>query len=276
MPELPEVETIKKGLVRLVVGKKISGIKILKKKSFLGDPGKIIGQQILAVKRRAKLLIISLNQFFLLIHLKMTGQLIYKPKIPNPKSKAQNLPNKYTRVILEFDDKSRLFFNDLRIFGWIKVIQNSKFKIQNLNFGPEPFAKKFNFNYLKQVFHRTSRVIKLVLMDQQKIAGIGNIYANEALFGAGILPLKKANCLTDQEIIRLKKAVVAVLKKAIKYQGSTAADDMYRTVSGQRGKMQQHFQVYGREGQKCPRCGQKIKKMKLGGRGTFFCPQCQK
>jgi formamidopyrimidine-DNA glycosylase len=291
MPELPEVETIKRGLKKAIVGKKISDIKVLKSKSFQGDIKEVIGSIIKDINRRAKVLILEIQNSktkqlkYLLIHLKMTGQLIIRLQTKEKITKGQNnkkspfdvdgLPNKYTRVVIEFSDGSKLFFNDLRIFGWIKVVKDLE-KAIGEKFGPEPLTKDFTLDYLKKVFQRSGKPIKLILLDQSKIAGVGNIYANEALFKAGVLPTRPANKLNESEIEKLKNAVITVLKEGLKYGGSSAADEAYRNVQGQKGKMQEHFKVYEREGQKCWRCSTKIKKIKMGGRGTYFCPACQR
>jgi len=306
MPELPEVETVKKGLQKAIVGKKIVEVKILREKSFKGSPREIIGRTVKSVGRRAKLLIIDLDDgVFLIIHLKMTGQLIYKLKIKNEKLKTKmgpydvdGLPNKYTRVIIDFSDGSKLFFNDLRVFGWMKIIKNLKLKIKNDNaklkinktqkldeiigerFGPEALGKDFTVKYLKEILGNWGRPVKVLLMDQKKIAGIGNIYANEALFCAGIAPHHRGRDLLKdhpEKVTKLHGCIRKVLKDGIKYGGSTASDDAFRNVKGEKGKMQDHLRVYAKAGEDClNKCGKKIRRMTLGGRGTFFCPKCQR
>jgi len=266
MPELPEVETIKRFLNSQIIGKKIKEITIFKSKSFIGDPKAIIGAKIIAIERRAKILIIKLsNNKNLLVHLKMSGQLVLNEK----------LNNKYTRIIISFNDNSQLFFNDLRMFGWIKVIDNLNLKSQISKFGPEPFDKKFTTDYMKNIFSRTRRPIKLVLMDQEKIAGIGNIYANEILFDSRINPLKRANQLPREDIKILRYSILRILREAIKYNGSSATDEAYIQPTGEKGSYQKHFSVYQREKEKCKRCGNKIERINLGGRGTFYCSACQ-
>ncbi len=320
MPELPEVETIKRGLAKRIIGKRIVGIKVLSEKNFKGNPKEIVGGTVKSVARRAKLLIIKIPNYqlpitnYLLVHLKMTGQLIYKLQIKNEKLKIaiQNakltrpkdkrspynidgLPNKYTRVIINFDDGSSLFFNDLRKFGWIKIVSvkcqaclagRQVTSVKDLDdvigekLGPEPFSKEFTVEYLKEILSRWGRPVKLLLMDQKKIAGVGNIYANEALFCAGVAPHHRGRDLVKDHPEKIKKlhdCLLKVLKMGLKYGGSTASDDAFRNIKGERGKMQQHLKVYGRAGQPCPnKCGKKIRRMTLGGRGTFFCPRCQK
>ncbi|MFC1710975.1 bifunctional DNA-formamidopyrimidine glycosylase/DNA-(apurinic or apyrimidinic site) lyase [Patescibacteria group bacterium] len=280
MPELPEVETIKRGLQTAIKGKKIADINVLNTNSFKGNSKKAIGSSVLEVKRRAKMLIIKLPEDLLLIHLKMSGQLIFQPKNEKPeklknKQKVLKLPNKHTRVILKFTDGSKLFFNDIRKFGWIKILSPKDFMLQTKSLGPEPLKKEFTSDYLKQIFTRSQRPIKLMLMDQTKIAGIGNIYASEALFMAGINPEKKVNTLKSKEIKALKKAVVKVLKKGIKYKGSSAQDKTYIQPTGEIGSYQHHFLVYQRNNKKCKICARIIKRIKIGGRSTFYCNNCQ-
>lgn len=272
MPELPEVETIKRYLEKVIVGKKITAVEVLSKKQFLGKAKDIIGAKIIGLERRAKYLIVKLsNRKNLLIHLKLTGQLVWTP------GANADLPGKTTRIIIRFD-KGTLFFNDMRKFGWLKITRSAKCKVQSEleKLGPEPFSKDFNESYLKNIFSKTARPIKLVLLDQEKIAGIGNIYANEALFETKINPQKPAKTLNQKEISRLKQAIVYVLKQGIKYGGSSAADEAYIKPDGSRGNYQQHFLVYQKQGQKCPKCSTVIKRVNLGGRGTFFCPACQR
>lgn len=291
---MPEVETIKKGLQRAIIGKKITQIKVLRKKSFQGRVNKIIGKKVKNVSRRAKLLIIELEKkTFLVIHLKMTGQLIFKNKKQKEKQEKNSsvydvhqLPNNYTRVIICFTDRSQLFFNDLRVFGWIKVVEKNKLadkekarldQVVGKELGPEPFSLDFSQDYLKKILASTKRAVKLVLTDQKKIAGIGNIYANEALFSAGIDPRTPAEELASfpKKVAKLYQSIKEALRLGIKHQGTTALDDAFRNLEGERGKTQNYLKVYGREGKKCFSCSKKIKKIKLGGRGTFYCPKCQ-
>jgi formamidopyrimidine-DNA glycosylase len=286
MPELPEVETIKRSLQKAIVGKKIKDIEIRRPKIFQGDKSEVIGREILGVERRGKILIINLSEEkALLVHFKLTGQMVWVPKAgeqvtlghPIPFAGIQ-LPAKTTHVIFDIDG-GKLFYNDLRQFGWIKVIANSKLQIANSEIGKlglEPFDKEFTVEYLQKIFSKTSKPIKLVLMDQEKIAGVGNIYANDALFEAGISPLKPAKQLNNLAIEQLRKAIIKVLEEGLKYGGSSAADEAYIRPDTTPGEYQKHFRVYQRAGQKCLRCGRVIKRINLGGRGTFYCPKCQK
>lgn len=289
MPELPEVETINRQLSQKIVGKKIKEINVLRKKNFKGNKVKVIGKKITGVRRQAKIVIIDLNsQFHLIVHLKMTGQLIFRQKIETeppfvhkPKGNPYNvdlLPNKYTRVIIKFDDNSYLLFNNLRAFGWIKVVTDEILKKELENFsGVNPLSKKFTVDYLKEITKQTNRSIKLLIMDQSKIGGIGNIYASEALFCARIHPKTESKKIAQysEKLNKLHNCIIKVLKEALKYKGSTANDDAFRDTSGKRGKMQHRLKVYGKEGEKCPHCKGKIKRIKISGRSTFFCPSCQ-
>lgn len=291
MPELPEVETIRRQLDEALGGLKIKEIKILKEKSFQGDPGKIIGQKVRKVNRRAKITFIELeNGLYLAIHLKLTGQLIFrKQEKTDPKFCDQKegpfavceLPNKYTRVIIEFDNgrsclpAGRLFFNDLRMFGWIKIVGSIE-EIGGEKLGPEAIDEKsFSLDYLKMILSKTKRPIKIVIMDQEKVAGIGNIYANEALFLAGIKPTRPASSLDEKEIRNLRNAITGVLEKAIENKGTSDKDEAYRQITGEKGNFQEQLKVYGKTGEECPRCEGRVKRITLGGRGTFFCEKCQ-
>jgi len=271
MPELPEVETIRRQLEKVLVGQRIKKIKVLKKKSLQGDSLQVEGKRIVGVKRKAKVLIVELEGKpaspkasrgkYLLIHLKMTGQLVYTSK-----SEKRRLQSKYTRVVFELD-KGKLFFNDMRLFGWIKVVDEKEMEREFSKFGPDVVSKEFTVEHLRKVLMSSGRAVKLILVDQKKIGGIGNIYANDGLYCAGIDPKRKAREIGEDKrlVERLYKCLRKVIKAGIKYGGVTA-----------RGKYQEHFLVYEREGEKCNRCKGKIKKIKLGGRGTYFCQICQK
>lgn len=283
MPELPEVETIKLGLQDKIIGLRISDIEVRVAKIFQGNPKEVIRAKIKSISRRAKILIFELdNGKSLVIHLKLTGQLVFHKNgasatfgHPIPFA-GTTLPAKTTHVIFSFSDGSKLFYNDVRKFGWIKVIKTDevpKLKIM-VEFGPEPLTLEFTEEKFKEIILHKKTPIKLVLMDQTQIAGVGNIYANEALFLAGIDPKRLAKKLSSGEIKKLYASILEVLKEGIKYGGSS--ENAYVDALGGKGRMQEHFRVYGKNGKKCPKCKGTIKRIALGGRGTFFCPACQR
>lgn len=284
MPELPEVETIRLGLQDKIVGLKISDIEIRLAKIFQGRPQDIIGSKVQNLRRRAKILLIDLdNNLSLVVHLKMSGQLVYhkdgkQATFGHPIPFAGTiLPAKSTHAIFTFSDGSVLYFNDIRQFGYIKVVKTSEVeKLKAIEeFGPEPLTPEFTPEKFKEIILKKKMPIKLVLMDQTQIAGVGNIYANEALFLSKIHPERKANTLNDNEIKKLYDALIQVLKMGIKYGGSS--ENAYVNALGEKGTMQEHFMVYSKAGKPCPNsCGGTVKRVALGGRGTFFCPACQK
>lgn len=278
MPELPEVEIIRLQLDRVLPGLIISGIQIFKQKSFVGDKKYIIGEKIEGIRRFGKLLVFDLsNGLSLAIHLKMSGQLVYRGihqptglHISDPLLNA--LPNKHTRIIIEFSNKDRLYFNDLRIFGWIKILKKPQLTEIVNKLGPEPL-KDLTLPKFKEIIKSSIKPIKLILMDQEKISGVGNIYANDSLFLAGINPAMKAKALNNDQMVKLFNNLEKVLKDGVRWGG--ASQNNFRDAFGEMGKVQEHFYVYAREGEKCIKCKAYIKKIKLGGRGTFYCPACQ-
>lgn len=284
MPELPEVETIRRQLQEVLVGKKISGVEVLREKSFDGDERKLIGSEIERVERKSKIIEVFFKEKekMVIIHLKMTGQLVFvdgEHRVVGGHPTADwinDLPSKHTRVIVNFDDGSKLFFNDMRVFGWMKIVEREKYEKEIRKKAPDVTEKEFSLEYLTHVLKRSRKATKLVLMDQEKIGGLGNIYANDALYLAKIMPDRKANGLSVGEIKNLLISVREVINKGIKYGGASAADEKFVNISGLGGRYQDHFLVYQKDGEKCNTCGGKIKKMKLGGRGTYFCPSCQK
>lgn len=223
----------------------------------------------------------------LLFHLKMTGQLIFihgDQALAGGHSLAGasfqdavggKLPNKFTRAIFSFADGSQLFFNDLRKFGYIKLVNGAELtRILKDNYGPEPLDKEFNSNWLKEIFAKRTAPIKAVILDQKLIAGLGNIYADESLFLAGINPNRSANSLKPAEIKALNLAIVSIIKQAIKARGTTFRN--FVDGQGRKGNFVNYLRVYQRQGQPCPRCGRPLQKMKVRGRGTHYCQYCQK
>lgn len=211
----------------------------------------------------------------------MTGQLVYLGKgkfiagghsIAN---ESKSLPNKFTRVIFKFNDKSTLYFNDVRRFGWIKLAARDKFIELNNRLGVEPLSPDFTLEHFNKFLRRKLKSpIKQALLDQKYISGIGNIYADEALFAARIKPFRRVKTLKQTEIKKLWRAIPKILRSAIKHRGTSFND--YVDAQGQAGNFIKHLKVYGRAGEKCKNCGQSVKKIKLGGRGTHWCDNCQK
>lgn len=289
MPELPEVETIRRDLDKAIIGRKIKDLeikysKVSRPQTVRAIKNDLLGATILRTDRRAKILILTLDtKKHLLIHLKMTGQLIFQPAKTKvlivgghpQKGGLENLPNNYTRAVFSFTDGSRLFFNDLRKFGWLKTATEAELtEIKNAH-GPEPLSRDFTLPYFENILARyAKRPIKQVLLDQKLIAGIGNIYADESLFLAKVLPSRKAGLLKPAETTNLYGKIVGVLKLAIKKKGTSSRN--YRRVDGGVGGFVNYLNVYGRGNAPCKVCGTKIKKIKLVGRGTHFCPKCQK
>jgi len=288
MPELPEVETIKLGLQKRLIGHKIEDVEIRVQKIFQGNPKAIIGARVVDIKRIGKGLIIELdNNYVLTVHLKMTGQLVYQDAktqniILSKKVGGETLPSKYSHVVFTLDKGAKLFYNDLRRFGWVKVLKKEELKDVAFfkEMGPEPkvgedlAGKELTLDYFKEVIQKGNLPVKLILMDQKRIGGIGNIYANDALFLAGIDPRRKGKTLTNEEVQKLFKAIHEVIKKSINYGGSS--DENFVNALGQEGNYQNHTLVYGKKGEKCSVCGAIIEKIQLGGRGTYFCPSHQK
>lgn len=282
MPELPEVETIRIGLEKYLLGHKIKDIIIKTPKVFSGDKKDLLGSEIIKVRRFGKVLSIDLsNSFSILIHVKLTGQPIYRgPNLINPPEMSKKviggLPGKHTHVIFNLDKNGFLYYNDVRKFGWIKVIKTSD--VEKTGFigklGPEPF-NGLTVEIFKNILKKSKTNIKVLLMNQEKIAGIGNIYANDALWLSKINPKTISNKISKDKQKELYDAILKVLKEGIKRGGASELN--FVTPDGTEGNYQKHFLVYGQDKKTCPRCNkEKIVKIKLGGRGTYFCPFCQK
>ncbi|MEK7599034.1 MAG: bifunctional DNA-formamidopyrimidine glycosylase/DNA-(apurinic or apyrimidinic site) lyase [Patescibacteria group bacterium] len=273
MPELPEVETIKRDLLKKIIGKKIAAVEIRDKKIAKPDSRTLIqalsGNQFAAIERIGKLLIFRLKtgERFLLAHLKLTGQLVY--------CSSEKL-QKFNRATIYFNDQSRLYFNDLRKFGYFKIAdKKTKEEIVKGSFGPDALSEDFNFSYFKNQFIRRKKSrIKTILLNQKIMAGVGNIYADESLFEAGLKPTRKIESLKSAEIKKLFLAVKKILKKAVKLRGTSIRD--YVDGKGRQGYFADYLKVYRREGKKCLRCKKgMIKKIRENGRGTRFCDYCQ-
>jgi formamidopyrimidine-DNA glycosylase len=280
MPELPEVETVRLFLDSHILGKTISRIEILNSKSFIGNSKLATNQTIISTSRLGKQLSIHLkNKLILLFHLKMTGQVIIGDSVfghPTPKEDKSVLPNKSTRVVFTFSDHTKLYFNDQRKFGWVKVLTKNELAEFQKNVGIDVLSSSFTDKYFYTQLQKTTRAIKTVLLDQSKFAGVGNIYANDALFLTKIHPQTPSNKLTKAKSIKLRQNLVNLMKESLFHGGSTARDNKYIHPDGTVGQHQYYFRVYQRNKEPCLVCKTPIKRIKISGRGTFFCPKCQK
>jgi formamidopyrimidine-DNA glycosylase len=273
MPELPEVETIKRGLRQKVKGKKIKAVKVLLPKmvrrhsSSREVVSRARGKKVVEIKRRGKALLFILDSPDVLIfRLGMTGQMLWShPRNPLRK-------DKHTHVIINFENGERILFRDMRQFGELFVSSECDLE-ETLNMGIEPLDKDFTSKTLARITSSPMK-IKNLLMDQKKIAGIGNIYADEILFEAGIHPLKPACLLKRKELGMLHRSIRAILNEAIACKGDTIGQ--YRNAFGERGQYQNYHRVYQRGGDPCHRCHTPVKRVKLSGRSCHFCPSCQK
>ncbi len=285
MPELPEVETIVRRLSQVLPGKYIDEVTVLHPKSFQGALEFVVGKQVCSVSRRAKLIRIQLtDNSNLLAHLKMTGQFIFigadGARLGGGHPTADwvsELPSKHSRIQFslseENQEQSKLFFNDMRIFGWVKVATDLEVQKEFEKYGPDVHTQAATLEYFAEKLKKTNRNIKQVIMDNSIISGVGNIYACDGLHLAKIDPRRSANSLSKSEIEILLDSLKEVISLGIELGGATI--DNYRTVDGFAGKYQEKVRVYGKEGEPCQNCSKKIQKIKIGGRGTYFCPVCQ-
>lgn len=298
MPELPEIETIKLQLQQVLPGKEISNIEVLKERTVVGDWKPAVGKKVREVRRKGKVLIIDLSgDISIAFHFKMTGQLVYTPSLrssPTPggenlsselkgrivgghptKDYLGELPSKHTRVVISFGE-ARLYFNDQRLFGWMKVGNTSD--VNKMNFlekmGPEIWD--VDEKTFVEKLRRTNRSVKLAIMDQELLSGVGNIYANDACWMAQINPSDRISLIPNYKLQKLYAVIKEVLEEGIKYGGATASDAKYIDLHGMGGHYQDHFKVYDRKGKPCLRDdGGVIEKTQMGGRGTYWCPVCQ-
>ena len=297
MPELPEVETLRRELDKSLSGHTIKKVAVLNNKTVLPlSPitfqKKLSGLKIISTDRRAKMLILNLSkEYFLIFHLKMTGQLIFVPskgeKISGgPTSTAKRIisgghptkdvqtPGKHTRIIFTLDNNSHLYFNDMRKFGWAKLVDKQTLAKMTRETGPEPLSTDFTVEYLINIFQKyPNRTIKQILLDQTMIAGIGNIYADESCFLSGLRPDRKVETLSNNNVKKLYDELVGVLKLSIKHGGTSSRN--YRRSDGTQGGFVPRLYVYGREKDPCKVCGGKLVKIRHAGRGTHYCTKCQ-
>lgn len=293
MPELPEVEVVRAGLNQLITQKTIKSVKVFNQKSFQSSDGDlqsfVLGTSIIEVRRRAKVLMIDLSsEYTLLIHLKMTGQLIFRDENntednfagghPND-SMIGSLPDKHTRIEFTLKDetgaKAKLFFNDLRKFGWVKVLPTSQVIHEKFiaKIGPEPLTGKPESEYIRRILRRPRSPVKAAILNQEVVAGIGNIYADEALWGAMVHPATRVVMLDNQKLEEILASAIAVMSLSIEKGGST--DRNYVNAKGEKGSYLEFANVFRREGKPCKRCGTIIEKIRVAGRGTHICPTCQ-
>jgi formamidopyrimidine-DNA glycosylase len=267
LPELPEVETIRAQLAPRLEGRLLARVEILDPRltrpvDLFEVAEELEGDVVVAVERRGKYLLLRLESgLALLVHLRMTGSFGFTPV-------------SHERAVVELDDGSRLAYRDVRRFGTWLVLEDAELEpyLAAKN-GPEPLGSRFTSRWLGSQLARRRASLKAVLLDQRVVAGLGNIYADEALWRARLSPLRRANSLSDSEVTRLARAIRAALRTGIARQGSTLSD--YRAPDGAPGSMQEEFRVYGRDGEPCHRCGTTIAKTRVGGRGTWYCPRCQ-
>jgi formamidopyrimidine-DNA glycosylase len=287
MPELPEVETVARGLRALIIGKTIKSVTHDTPKSFpntLADVEEfMIGSAVSSVRRRAKVLLIDLSSAYtLVVHLKMTGQMVYRGDTSfgagHPSdSLVGELPDRSTRVTIHFADGSNLYFNDQRKFGWMRLMPD--IEVPNIDFmkkvGPEPLSDDFTpLLFVTRIRKRNGTTIKAALLDQTVLAGIGNIYADEALWGARIHPAIRVRDVPDARLRKLFNEIRDVLELSIEKGGST--DRNYVNAEGKKGSYISFARVFRKEGKPCQRCGTIIIKTRVAGRGTHLCPICQK
>ncbi|MFC4321048.1 DNA-formamidopyrimidine glycosylase [Litchfieldia salsa] len=274
MPELPEVETVRRTLIGLVAGKTIRNVKIFWPKMIKKPDNSdqfidaLKGQTIHDVGRRGKFIKFFLDDYTLLSHLRMEGRFGLYP--------SDEPYDKHTHVLITFTDGSELRYRDVRKFGTMHLfIKGEEDHSQPLTgLGPEPFSDEFSEKRLKEYLKKTNRKVKVALLDQKIVVGLGNIYVDEALFRAGIHPEREANSLKPKEIKKLHSEIILTLQEAVDKGGSTIRS--YVNSQGEIGMFQLQLFVYGQKGEACKTCGTEIEKTVVGGRGTHYCPKCQK
>ena len=272
MPELPEVETVRRGLEKLILGKKISNIEIRYPKMIKTDLNQfqkeLPGQVIQSMGRRGKYLLFNLRDKVLISHLRMEGKYFYYPdQVPE---------RKHAHVLIHFKDGGTLVYEDVRKFGTMELLAPELLEAYFISkkLGPEPTEQDFDLGRFKLALKRSKKPIKSHLLDQTLVAGLGNIYVDEVLWRAKVHPSRYSNSLTAQEARKVHDETIKVLGQAVEKGGSTIRS--YTNAFGEDGTMQEFHQVYDKAGQACSRCGSTIEKIQLGGRGTYFCPKCQR
>ena len=289
MPELPEVEVVKRSLINKTQNLIVKAVKIkdgrLRYKIDRKKIKNIIGLRLKKISRKSKYLLFFFDKdIVMLVHLGMTGKFFF---INDKKTKYKtsfyydindSKDKKHDRLIFNLSNNQKLIYNDVRKFGFIKFFKRDNLDniVHIKNLGPEPLSPQFNFNYFKDYILKRNRTIKDILMDQKFVSGLGNIYVNEILFYSGIRPVKKVNRLSNSDIKKIIKFTKKIISKAIILGGSSIKD--FSSSSGKKGSYQQHFSVYGKKGEKCSRknCRNNITKIVLANRASFYCAKCQK
>ena len=270
MPELPEVETVARGLATQLVGRTIESTTVRWPRTIAVPcvrdfEARIIGRTVVSVGRRGKYVVVQLDQCYLLIHLKMSGRLMVLPQ--------EEPLDKHTHTVFDLDDGRQLRFRDVRKFGRVYLIEDPAQVTSSL--GPEPLAHDFTLDDFQRLLSRRSGRLKPLLLNQQFLAGLGNIYADESLFVAGLHPLRKADSLAPEDQARLYAAIRSVLQRAVDRRGTTLDDGGYVDAAGEAGEYQSDISVYGRTGEPCSVCTGPIERIVVGGRSTHYCPHCQ-
>ena len=272
MPELPEVETVRRGLEKLILGKTIQSVEVKYPKMIQMDLDAfrqdLLGQEIRSMRRRGKYLLFYLTDKVLISHLRMEGKYLFYPDaVPE---------RKHAHVFFQMTDGGTLVYEDVRKFGTMELLRKDQLEayFAARKLGPEPTEADFLLPPFAAALSRSKKPIKPYLLEQTLVVGLGNIYVDEALWRARIHPARPAASLKPAEVKRLREQIIEVLQLGIEKRGSTIRT--YRNALGEDGTMQDFLQVYGKTGQPCARCGSPIEKIKLGGRGTHLCPHCQK
>lgn len=288
MPELPEVETVRLQLKRKILGKTIKSVEVFHDKTVAYDTtieDKLQNKIIADIDRIGKLLIVSFeneNDLFLLAHLKMTGQFFFLDNAGDVsggghsmnEADVRDLPNRHTRVAFYFTDGSALYFNDMRLFGYTKLATFAEREQALKKFGPEPIDSNFDCEWFTEKLRKRKTPVKAALLDQSFVAGLGNIYVDEALWRAKVRPMRSADKVTKKEAVNLCIAAGDVMNESIKVGGTTFQH--FVDTGGDNGNFTDYLQVFGQQGKPCKRCGSIIKKTRCAGRGTHYCPGCQK
>ncbi len=286
MPELPEVETVRLQLLHKVRGKSIKKVTVLHPKTVVHEKlfaKKMTEKSISHIDRIGKLLIFSFTHekdLFLLVHLKMTGQFFYADAsgiVGGGHSMSETdlkLPHKHTRAVFHFSDSSVLYFNDMRLFGYIKTATAKEVAVARAKYGQEPISEDFDIDSFVSLIRKRNTTVKAALLDQKFVAGLGNIYVDEALFMAKVRPTRNANTLTKNEARAIAIASSAILKKSIAVGGTTFQH--FKDTGGENGNYTDYLQVFGKQKTPCGVCGTEIEKIRVAGRGTHYCPTCQK